>query len=245
MTPVLQVRAVLALAQREFKGYFESPAAYVAMVVFYLVSGYLFTATLFLSNMATISGLAEAMPLLLTFLVPALTMGLLSEELKSGTFETLATLPLEDWDIALGKFLGFCGVHLVTVAGLAFYPVLLRLLAAPGAGLDWGEASGILLGLLLMGLMYGAIGLFASSLSRSQVVSFVIAFLFCFIFFMAGNLARFAPGAASTLMEFVGVDSHLDTLAKGVLDTRDLLYFASITFAFLYLTVVRLQSRRL
>jgi ABC-2 type transport system permease protein len=77
------------------------------------------------------------------------------------------------------------------------------------------------------------------------VVSFVIAFLFCFIFFMAGNLARFTPGLLSSLMEFVGVDSHLDTLAKGVVDTRDLLYFASVTFAFLYLTVQRLQSRRL
>ena len=103
----------------------------------------------------------------------------------------------------------------------------------------------ILAGLELMGLMFGAIGLFASALSRSQVVSFVIAFLFCFIFFMAGNLARFSPEFMASILEFVGVDAHLDTLAKGVLDSRDLLYFASVTFGFLYLTVQRLQTRRL
>ncbi|MBI4679267.1 MAG: ABC transporter permease subunit [Elusimicrobia bacterium] len=242
---LVQGQAVLALAQRELKGYFESPTAYVALIVFYLMAGYLYTATVFLSNLATVQAFSETVPLLLAFLVPALTMGLVSEELKSGTFETLATLPLEDWDITLGKFMGFAGVHLLTVAGLVFYPVLLSFLANPTTGLDWGETAGILLGLTLLGLMYGAIGLFASSLSRSQVVSFVIAFLLCFSFFIAGNLARFTPGPAATLLEFVGLDAHLDTLAKGVLDSRDILYFASVTFAFLYLTVRRLQSRRL
>ncbi|MBI5208995.1 MAG: ABC transporter permease subunit [Elusimicrobia bacterium] len=242
--PLLQGRAILALAHRELKGYFESPTAYIALIVFYLMSGYLFSATLFLVNQASIRALTETAPVLLSFLIPALTMGLLSEEIKSGTFETLATLPLEDWDIVLGKYLGLAGVHLIAAGGLVFYPLLMRALVTPSLGLDWGETAGILAGIVLLGLMYGAIGLFASSLTKSQVIAFVLAFLLCFAFFLAGNMARFAPGPVASLLEFVGIDAHLDTLGKGVLDTRDILYFASMIFAFLYLAVQRLQSRR-
>ncbi len=243
-TSLIQGRAVAALAARELRSYFGAPTAYVALIVFYLLAGYLFSVPLFLVNQASLRPLADTVPLLLAFLIPALTMGLLAEELKSGTYETLATLPIQDWDIVLGKFLGFGGVSLAVVGGMAFYPVVLGIIVAPPAGLDYGETAGILLGLWLLGLMFGAIGLFASALTRSQIVAFVLAFMICFLFFIAGHLSRFAPPAVAPIIEFIGSDSHLDTLAKGVLDTRDILYFASVTFGFLYLTAQRLSARR-
>ena len=236
--------AVKALAARTLRGYFDSPSAYVALFVFYLLSGYLFTAPLFLVKQASLRTLSDFAPLLLAFLAPALTMGLLAEELRSGTFETLATMPLEDWDIVLGKYLGFAALHLVCVAGLLFYVLVLALCAAPSPGLDWGEAGGTLLGLLLTGLAFGAAGLCASSLSKNQVVAFVIAFLVCFMLFIPGKSAGLWPGFLATAAEYAGLDCHVDNLAKGVLDSRDLVYFASLIFAFLYLCAARLRARR-
>jgi len=240
---VFQAHAVKALASRTLRSYFESPAAYVTLFVFYLLTGYLFAAPLFLVKSASIRGLVDFVPLLLAFIVPALTMGLLAEELKSGTFETLATLPLEDWDIVLGKYLGFAALHLVCVAGLLFYVLVLALCASP-AGLDWGETLGTLLGLGLTGLAFGAVGLFASSLGKNQIVAFVAAFLVCFALFLMGKMSGLLPGSLGTMAEYLGLDSHVENLAKGVLDSRDLVYFASLVFAFLYLTVQRLQTRR-
>jgi ABC-2 type transport system permease protein len=242
--PLLQRRAIATLAHRGLRSYFETPAAYIALLVFFLLTGYFFTVPLFLVGQASIKSLAEFERYLLTFLAPALTMGLLAEELKSGTFECLATMPLEDSDIVLGKFLGFAQFQALAVASLTFFPLALTVLVQPPAGLDWGESAGILCALLLLGLMFGAVGLFASSLSRSQVVAFIIAFLICFAFFAAGKLAVFFPGAAGEVVDFLGIDSHMDTLSKGVFDSRDLLYFASVTAAFLYATVERLQARR-
>jgi ABC-2 type transport system permease protein len=239
-----QTHAVKALAARTLRWYFESPSAYVTLFVFYLLTGYLFAAPLFLVKAASLRGLVDFAPLLLAFLAPALTMGLLADELKSGTFETLATLPLEDWDIVLGKYLGFAALHLVCVAGLLFYVVVLGLCAAPAVGLDWGEMLGTLLGLACTGLVFGAVGLFASSLGRNQVVAFVTAFLVCFVLFILGKSTALLPGGIGAAVEYLGLDSHLDNLAKGVLDSRDLAYFASLVFAFLYLTVQRLQNRR-
>jgi ABC-2 type transport system permease protein len=241
---LFQTHAVKALSGRTLRGYFESPAAYVTLFVFYLLSGYLFSAPLFLMKQASLRTLTDFAPLLLTFLAPALTMGLLSEELRSGTFETLATLPLEDWDIVLGKFLGFAALHLICVAGLLFYVLVLSGCVSPAVGLDWGEMLGTLLAIALTGLAFGAVGLFASSVGKNQVVAFVGAFLVCFILFILGKSASLLPGGLSTIAEYVGLDSHIDNLSKGVLDSRDLVYFASLVFAFLYLAVQRLQARR-
>ncbi len=244
MTIPFQPRAVGALASHAAKSYLETPTAYVALFVFYLLVGYLFAVPLFIINQATIKGLTDYVPLILTFLVPALTMGLLAEEMRSGTFETLATLPLEDWDIVLGKYLGFCILHTVTVGGLLFFPLVLSFLIKAPLTLDWGGTMGILTALLLVGFLFGAIGLFASSLSQRQIVSFVTAFLVCFLLFAVGKFAQFMPGPLGQVIDFIGIDPHVSTLGKGVFDTRDLLYFASFIFGFLYLTVRRLQSRR-
>lgn len=241
----LQPKAVKTLARQGLRAYFESPTAYAALLVFYLLTGYLFSAPLFLVGQASIKGLIDMGPLLLAFIVPALTMGLLAEEIKTGTFESLATLPLEDWDIVLGKYLGFAATHAAMIAGLILYPLVLTLIVAPPAGLDWGETVGVLTAFFALGLVFGAIGLFASSLGKNQIVAFAASFFLCFLLFAAGKLAGLAPGVLGRLAEFIGIDSHVENLAKGVFDTRDLLYFGSVAYAFLYLTVERLRTRRL
>lgn len=238
-----QPSAVRALAGRTLLAAVETPSAAAALVVFYLLTGYLFLMPLFLNGQATIRPLLDFVPLLLAMLTPALTMGLLADELRAGTFETLATYPLEDWDIVLGKYLGFAGLHAALVGGLLLYPLALSALAA-GPGLDWGEALGVLVSLLLLGLLFGAIGLFASSLTRSQTAAFLAAFAVCFGLLVCGKLSALLPPSAGALADYVGVDSHLQTLAKGVFDTRDLVYFAAAAAGFLFLAVQRLEARR-
>ena len=198
---IFQMEAVKALAARSLQWYFESPAAYVALFAFYLLTGYLFCAPLFLVKQASLRGLAEFVPLLLAFLAPALTMGLIAEELKSGAFENLATLPLEDWDIVLGKYLGFAGLHLLCVGGMLFYVFILAACVEPSVGLDRGEMFGTLLALALTGLAFGAAGLFASSWGKNQIVAFVGAFLICFVLYLMGKTAPIMPGWLGTLAD--------------------------------------------
>ena len=244
MSAPFQPPAVAALARRTLREALDTPSAAAALGVFYLLVGALFSLPLFLEAQASVRGLLDVAPLLLTLLAPALTMGLLAEELRAGTFETLATSPLEDWDIVLGKYLGFALLLALLVGGLLFFPLAVSLLAAP-PGLDWGAALGALLSLYLLGLLFGAAGLFASALTRSQAAAFLIGFTACFLLFAFGKLSALLPGAAGRLVGWAGVDVHLSALSKGVLDTRDLVYFLTGTAAFLFLAVQRLEARRL
>lgn len=237
--------AVLALARRQLRAYAESPAAAAALFAYYLLLGYLFAAPLFAYGQASLRPLLEIAPLLQTFLIPALTMGLLAAELESGTFETLVSFPLGDEDVVAGKYLGFVAFHAAATAALLVFAVSARALAAPPAGLDWGEALGVLAALWAQGLALGAAGLFASTLSRSQLASFVVAFALGFALLLGGKLAQYAPQPLAGLVERLAFDARMSSLGRGVLDSRDLLYFASLSFVFLYLAVLRLEARRL
>jgi hypothetical protein len=241
---LFQPAAVRALAERTLRSSLEGPLAAAALIAFYLIGGALFALPLFLSGQASLHGLLDSAPLLLTLVAPALTMGLLAEELRAGTFETLATSPLEDWDIVLGKFLGYAALLGLLVGGLLLYPLSLSLVAVP-PGLDWGAALGTLAALYLQGLLFGAVGLFASSLTRSQASAYLAGFGGCFVFFSCGRLAALLPGALGAAAAFAGVDGHMGALAKGVLDLRDLGWFATGIAGFLLLAAQRLEARRL
>ena len=241
---MLDFRVVLAMAKRTFRQSVESPIAYVVAIFFYGFVGGLFGVNYFLNGQASLSGLTQVAPWVLWFVVPALTMGLLSEEFRLGTFEQLATLPVRDWEIVLGKFLGFAALAFLLVAGLGLYVVVLLLTAQAIPGVDMGAAFGVLAGLYFLCLGYGAMGLFASSLSKNQVVALIIGMIFCTAVFMIGQLTAVFPLFLSRLADFIGVLSHLESLGRGVWDVRDLAYFASLIFLFLYLTVQRLSTRR-
>ena len=244
MSKFSDLRVVCTLARRTFSHTVESPIAFICAVFFYGFIGLIFSPQFFANNNASIDGVGALAPWLLWFVVPALTMGLISDEIRSGTFEHLSTLPLRDWEIVLGKFKGFALFAFFLIGGLVFYPLLIASLAHPGVGLDWGASLGTLLGLLLICFFYGAMGLFASSLAKNQVVAFILGVIFCTFFFFIGQFSGLFPGFLSQVADFLGVGVHLNTLSRGVFDIRDFLYFGSMTFLFLYFSVIRLSSRR-
>ena len=244
MNDAIDFIVLCTLAGRTFRLTVESPIAYIVAFFFYLFVGALFGSNYFAVGQASVTGIAQLAPWALWFVVPALTMGLFSEELRSGTFEQLATLPIRDWEIVLGKFLGFAALAAVLIAGLAFYPLIVALTRAPGQPFDWSGSIGILAALFLLSATYGAIGLFASSLAKNQVVALIIGVMICTFFFFIGQFSSLMPTALARPADFIGVLSHLETVSRGVWDLRDLLYFGSISLLFLYLTVQRLTTRR-
>jgi ABC-2 type transport system permease protein len=213
---------------------------YIFFCVFFLLEGWFFTAPLFLNGQASMDTFFGVLPLILSFFLPAFTMRLFAEEYKTGTMESLAALPLTDLEIVLGKYLAALGAWAWMLLLSLFYVLILVVLGPP----DVGALIGAYLGALLLGAFFTAAGLFASSLTRSQVVGFLLGFLFCFFFFLVGKGAQFTPGVTGALMTFLGLDAHTETFWRGVVDSRDVLYFLSGTGLFLAGTLASLDSRR-
>jgi ABC-2 type transport system permease protein len=236
----MNIKNLRLLAKKEWKESFNSPMPYIFFTVFSLVTGWFFTTSLFLTGQASLGDFFAPLPLLLVFFLPAFTMRLLAEEYKTGTIETLSTLPLEDTEIILGKYLAAL-MAWGTLLGLSLFYGLLLCLLGP---LDLGQTTAGFLGALLLGGLYSAAGLFASSLTRSQVVGFLLGFLFCFALFLAGKAAHYLPGLPGSLLTFLGVDVHYESFLKGVVDTRDVLYFVSGQILFLAGTLASFNSRR-
>lgn len=236
----MKLRRAALLTSKEWKESFNSPTPYIAFVLYFAIMGWLFIASLFLTGQATLEEFFSPMPLLLGIFLPAFTMRLFAEEYKTGTIETLATLPLEDAEIVLGKFGAALAVWL-TMMGLSLtYLVLLIILGPP----DLGQTLAGLLGALLLGTFYSALGLLASSFTRSQVVAFMFGFLFCFAFLLIGRSAEFLPGLPGRLLAFLSVETHFAGFLKGLVDLRDVLYFLSGTLLALAGTLVGFNSRR-
>jgi ABC-2 type transport system permease protein len=226
--------------KKELKSYFNSPIAYVVIVVFLGLVGYFFTSNLFLMNVASMRLMFELVPTIFLFVIPAITMRLLSEELKSGTIELLTTKPLYDVEIVLGKF--FASWALIAIALL---PTLIYLITIALLGkIDSGPVIGGYLGLLLMAGVYVAIGLFASSLTENQVVAFIIGFGLVFGLFMLDKVLMYVPESITGIVEYLGIDYHYSGIARGVIDTRDLVYFLTLLGFSLYLSVITLEKRK-
>ena len=230
----------LTIARRELGTYFNSPIAYIVITVFLLFSGFMFFSQLFLENNADLRPFFGWAPLALTFFAPAITMRLLAEERGQGTFELLATLPLTDWQVVLGKFLGAAALLGVALGLTLAYPITVSSFGQ----LDKGPVIGGYLGLLLMGGSYLAIGLMASSWTRSQIVAFILAWGISFSLFILGRLAVLAPKVLQPFLEFISLDTHFQSIARGVVDTRDLLYYGSLILGCLTAATYSLESRK-
>lgn len=235
---------IRAVAAREMRAYFNSPIAYVFLVTF--VGAALFTffnvKAFFSRGQADMRALFEAVPLLLVLLVPALTMRLWSEEAKQGTLEVLLTLPARDHELVSGKF--FASWALLAV-GLALTLPLTMTVATLGR-LDWGPVVGGYLGALLLGAAYLAIGQFVSALTENQILAFILAFIVCLLLYGIGTepiAGLFADRTANILRAFA-TGSRFTSIARGVIDLRDLLYYLSITLFFLVASVGALRARR-
>ena len=238
------MNSALFIARREFRTFFASPIAYIVLGGFLLLSGWLYFGTLFLAGQASLRGLFALAPVLFVVLVPAVTMRSIAEERKSGTLELLLTMPLEDWQVVLGKFLAALGMVAVGLLWTLPYGFSVSALTAKGFSFDWGPVAGGYLGLLLLASSFIALGLWASSLSKNQIVGFIVALLLCFSFWFVDKFAVILPEGLGRLFEYLSVDYHFDNIARGVIDTRDVLFYLSLTFGGLVLTTRSLSVAR-
>ncbi len=234
------MKLILTLARKELSIMLNAPATYVIAVIFLLINGWLFVSPLFLMNQSTLDTFVHPLPIIFTFLVPALTMRSFSEEFKAGTIEYLATLPIEDHQIVAGKYLAALGLIGLLVAFTLPFPFVLFIVGRP----DPGQLFGAYLSILGLSSFFAAIGIWASAFTRNQVVAFIIGFFVCFIFYLLSRVADFLPGMLSGFVRDLSVEVHFDALARGVLDTRDLLYWASGTLFFLVSTLAVVRSKK-
>jgi ABC-2 type transport system permease protein len=226
--------------KKELRSYFNSAVAYVVIVVFLAIVGWMYTSSMFLINVASLRMMFELIPLVFLFVVPAVTMRLLAEEKKAGTIELLTTKPLHDWEIVAGKFLAAW-----TLICVALLPTLIYYITVAFLGdIDNGPVIGGYLGLFLMAGVYVAVGLLASSLTENQIVAFIVGLLMMFAFFMMDKVLIFVPDFMTSIVEYLGIDFHFSNIARGVIDSRDIVYFGSVLGFTLYLSVVSLEKRK-
>jgi ABC-2 type transport system permease protein len=231
---------VRAICKKELRSYFNSAVAYVVIVVFLGIVGWVYTSSMFLINIASLRMLFEWIPLVFLFVVPAITMRLLAEEKKAGTIELLTTKPLHDWEIVVGKFLAAWAL-----IGLALLPTLLYYITVASLGdIDNGPVIGGYIGLMMMAGVYVTVGLLASSLTENQIVAFIIGLLLMVTLFLLDKMLLFVPEFMTNVVEYLGIDYHFSSIARGVIDTRDIVYFLSLLGFSLYLTVVSLERRK-
>jgi ABC-2 type transport system permease protein len=229
------------IAKKEFKSYFNTPSAYVILVAFLLISGWFSFSTFFINNRAELSALFNIVPLIYIFFIPAITMGLIAKEKSSGTIELLSTFPINSSDIVYGKFMSSIGLIAV---GLAFTLIHFLTIVLLGKNIDFGAIFCGYLGLLLLGGVYSAIGIFASGLSKNQIVSFIISIFIILFLFMIQFTLILLPSYLAGFFQYLSVGYHLSNISRGIIDTRNIVYFVSLIVLFLSLAVYKLQSER-
>jgi ABC-2 type transport system permease protein len=239
---------VLSILKKEIISYLSSLVAYVTIGVFLLVLGlflWVFPDTSILNyGYAGLDSLFNTAPYLFMFLVPAITMRSLAEERKEGTFELLLTRPLTDWQIVLGKYFACLIIVFFALAPTLVYYYSVYMLGNPQGNIDTGEVIGSYIGLFLLGASFAAIGLFASSVSKNQIIAFTIAVFLCFFFYSAFDSLSQLLSLQNLSLENLGITAHYQSVSRGVLDTRDLAYFIILTGIFLCLTLFVLLKQR-
>ncbi|PID28552.1 MAG: ABC transporter [Candidatus Cloacimonadota bacterium] len=233
------MRAVSLIYKKELKSYFNSPTAYVVLVGFLLICGWFFSQPLFLQNQATLRHLFSSLPMIFIFFIPVITMGVFAKEKSTGTIETLSTLPLSDQEIVAGKF--FASLAVIGT-GLLFTLVHFAAIILLGSNLDYGAILCGYLGLFLLSGVYSSIGVFSSSLTSNQIVAFIISFFIIFMFFMLEQTAVFMPSSISNLFQYMSLVYHFNNISKGIIDTRDIIYFIALIIFFLRLATVMNES---
>jgi ABC-2 type transport system permease protein len=231
---------VWPIFKRELRGYFDSPVAYVVITAFLLVTGWFFTTNFFVVAQADLRVIFSIIPFIFLFFTPAITMRLISEERKGGTMELLVTMPINDSAIIIGKYLAALALLVASILPTIVYLITVSFLG----DVDPGPAIGGYLGLILMGAAYLAIGTFGSSLTDSQVIAFIVSFFLTFLFFLMDKVLFLLPTWMVSFVEYLSIESHFQNISRGVVDTRDLIYYASLIVVALYFAARSLASRR-
>ena len=235
------MRNIKAIYVKEMRSYFNSPMAYIFLVIFTVINGYFFTQTFFLFNQSDMRSLFNIIPLVYLFFIPAITMSLIAREKNLGTMEVMSTLPLKDLDFVAGKFLASLSLIII---GLFITLVHFFTLIQVGTNIDYGAVFTGYLGLALAGAVYSSVGTFASSVTDNQVVAFIIGIFIVIIFFLMDKMLMFVPVSLTGIIQYLSVDYHLSNISRGVIDSRNLIYFASVVGFFLFMTVRVLEIRK-
>lgn len=227
------------LLKKELLISLKTPSAYVVIIVFLLISGYMFAQNLFLANVATLRPFFSLTTILFLFFIPALTMRSFAEEFRSGTIEIIMTHPISRGKLVLAKLLS----SLITVVA-ALIPTVIYYVIIAGLGeIDSGMMVAGYLGLLFLSAAYVSAGVFASSLTQNQIVAFIIALFILFIFFILDKVTSLATGGFAYLLQYVSSDFHLENFYKGVIDLRDVIYFCGVAVFFSILTMKWLEMK--
>jgi len=241
---------MLAILQKELNSFFNSLVGYIVMIVFLTGVGlfmWVFPDTEVLAyGFATMETLFSMTPFVYLFLIPAITMRTFAEEKKSGTMELLLTRPLTDFQIIIGKYLASWSLVIFALLPTVIYYFSIVALGTPQGNIDTAAVIGSYIGLFLLGAVFTAIGIFASSITDNQIVAFILAVFFCFILYTGfSSLAQLSLWEGSAyIINQLGIDFHYAAMSKGLIDSRNLLYFFSMIAIFLYLTYLNLRSRK-
>lgn len=235
------MRNIRSVFLKELRTYFNSPMAYIFLVIFAVVNGYFFVNTFFLFGQSDMRSLFGVVPLVYLFFIPAVSMGLIAREKNMGTMELIDTLPMETYEFVIGKFLAaFSLILLGLLATIIHFITLMNV----GSTIDYGAVFSGYLGLAFVGAVYSAVGTFASSVTDNQVVAFIIGVFLVLVFFLMDWMLVFIPVSISGIIQYLSINYHLSNISRGVMDSRNIIYFCSLIGFFLYITVQTLDARK-
>ena len=237
---------MIPILKKEFNAFFASPVAYLVIGIFLLVNGlflWVFKDNFNILNagFADLSSFFYLAPWLFLFLIPAITMKSFADEFNNGTIEILKTKPLTDWQIILGKFSASLLLVIIALLPTTIYVYTIHQLANPVGYIDFGSIIGSYLGLLFLATTYTSIGLFTSTLSKNQIVAFILGVFITFLMFYGFDALSDLTTNNSYFIKKLGINEHFKSISRGVVDTRDIIYFVSITGFFLFITKQQLR----
>ena len=242
---------MLSIFKKEINSFFSSLIGYIVIAVFLILTGLLlwvFPSTSLLNqNMSTLDQLFVLAPMIFTFLIPAVTMRSFAEEQQTGTIEFLATKPLRDIEIILGKYAACIVLVAFALLPTLIYYITMYQLGSPKGNLDSGAIAGSYIGLLLLGAVFTAIGIFASSLTNNQIISFLLAASLCIFIHWGFSFISEMPfliGNGDDIVQMMGMDYHYRSISRGIVDLADIVYYVSVIFLFILLTKVSLERRQ-
>ena len=238
---------MFAILKREINSFFSTAVGWMVIAFFLLLNGLLLwfipgEFNIFDNGFADLSSFFIIAPWVLLFLIPAVTMRSFSEEKKMGTFELLITKPISLGNIILGKYFGAVILICLTIAPTLLYIITISKLGNPSGNWDVGSTIGSYIGLLFLIFAYTSIGIFASTISKNQIVAFIIAVFLCLFIYYGFDTLTPLFKISSIEINNLGIKTHFDSIARGVLDTRDILYFLSISTLFLIFTNINLRK---
>ena len=238
---------MISILKKEFNSFFASSIAYLVIGVFLLISSlFLFVFNddfnILNAGFADVTPFFYLAPWVFLFLIPAITMKSFADEYNTGTIELLKTNPISDWQIIMGKFLASLLLILIAIIPTFLYVFTVYQLGNPTGNIDFGSTAGSYIGLLFLASTYTAIGLFTSTLSKNQIVAFILSIFITFILLYGFDAISNSFGSAFLTIKKIGINEHFKSISRGVIDTRDIIYFLSVTFFFLFITKSRLEN---